>query len=266
VTPVEVVLRDDGAATITLTRERALNALGPELLTGLHAAIDEVRAAGCPVAVVRGRGPALSAGADLPHLLGILDDPDAVRAYIASIGAALDALEAAPFVSLCVVDGYGVAGGCELMLACDLAVASSAARLGDRHMEYGLLPGAGGSVRLPRALPVALARRLLYTGEIIDGDTAAAWGLVGWSVPPAELERTVDEIVARLLRHSPTALRTVKRLEAQGRELPHRAALDNELDVAVGYIAGHPDAREGLAAFRGKRAPRFGAVSGEVLR
>ena len=262
-TPVEVVLRDDGAAEITLTRERALNALSPDLLVGLHAAIDEVTAAGCPVAVVRGRGPALSAGADLPHLLGILDDPDAVRAYIASIGAALDALEAAPFVSLCVVDGYGVAGGCELMLACDLVVVSSAAQLGDRHMEYGLLPGAGGSVRLPRALPAALARRLLYTGEIIDGDTAAAWGLVGWSVPPAELEGTVGKIVARLLRHSPTALRTVKRLEAQGRELPRRAALDNELDVAVAYIGGHPDAREGLTAFREKRPPRFGAA---VLR
>ncbi len=262
-TPVEVVLRDDGAAEITLTRERALNALSPDLLVGLRAAIDEVTAAGCAIAVVRGRGPALSAGADLPHLLGILDDPHAVRAYIASIGAALDALEAAPFVSLCVVDGYGVAGGCELMLACDLVVASSAAQLGDRHMEYGLLPGAGGSVRLPRALPAALARRLLYTGEIIDGDTAAAWGLVGWSVPPVELERTVGEIVARLLRHSPTALRTIKQLEADGRERSHRAALDNELDVAVDYIGGHPDAREGLAAFREKRAPRFGAA---VLR
>jgi enoyl-CoA hydratase len=149
------------------------------------------------------------------------------------------------------------------MLACDLVVASSAAKLGDRHMEYGLLPGAGGSVRLPRALPAALARRLLYTGEIIDGDTAAAWGLVGWSVPPADLERRVGEIVARLLRHSPTALRTLKRLEAEGRERSHRDALDHELDVAVDYIGGNADAREGLAAFREKRAPRFEAA---VLR
>ncbi|MCF7551358.1 enoyl-CoA hydratase/isomerase family protein [Pseudonocardia sp. WMMC193] len=261
--PVEVVVRPDGAAEITLTRERALNALSPDLLAGLRAAIDEVSAAGAPAAVVRGRGPALSAGADLPHLLGLLDDPADVRAYIASIGAALDALEAAPFVSLCVVDGYGLAGGCELMLACDLAVVSSSARLGDRHMEYGLLPGAGGSVRLPRALPAALARRLLYTGEIIDGDTAAAWGLVGWSVPPAELDATVEGIVARLVRHSPTALRTMKELEAAGRERTHRAALDHELDVAVQYIAGHADVREGLAAFREKREPRFGTTKEE---
>jgi enoyl-CoA hydratase/carnithine racemase len=266
VTPVEVVLRDDGAAEITLTRERALNALSPDLLAGLADAVERVTAAGCPVAVVRGRGPALSAGADLPHLLGLLDDPAAVRDYIASIGTVLDALEAAPFVSLCVVDGYGVAGGCELMLACDLVVAGSDARLGDRHMEYGLLPGAGGSVRLPRALPAALARRLLYTGEIIDGDTAAAWGLVGWSVPPGEVERTVADVVARLLRHAPTALRTMKELEAQARVRPYRDALAHEVEVAADYIGRHPDGREGLAAFREKRPPRFGAPTSGAAR
>jgi enoyl-CoA hydratase/carnithine racemase len=259
-TPVTVVLRDDGAAEITLTREHALNALSPELLAGLRSAVDDVTRSGCPVAIVRGRGPALSSGADLPHLLGLMADPGAVREYIASIGVVFDALEAAPFVSLCVVDGYGLAGGCELMLACDLVIASTEARLGDRHMEYGLLPGAGGSVRLPRALPAALARRLLYTGEIIDGNTAAAWGLVGWVAPPEELDTTVAGIVGRLLRHSPTALRTIKRLEAEGKARSQRDALDNELAVAAGYIAGHPDAREGLAAFREKREPEFGAV------
>jgi enoyl-CoA hydratase len=263
-TPVTVVLRDDGAAEITLTRERALNALSPELVAGLQAAVDDVTRAGCAVAVVRGRGPALSAGADLPHLLGILDEPGAVRKYIASIGVVLDALEAAPFVSLCVVDGYGLAGGCELMLACDLAIASTEAKLGDRHLEYGLLPGGGGSVRLPRALPAALARRLLYTGEIIDGTTAAEWGLVGWAVPPADLASTTDSVVARLLRHSPTALRTMKRLEAEGRQRSHQDALQHEVTITSGYIAEHPDAREGLAAFREKRLPRFGAV--EVVR
>lgn len=257
--PVGVTRRADGAAEIALTSVRTMNALSPDLVEGLHRAVDAVARIECPVALVRGRGPALSAGADLPHLLGLLDDPAAVRAYIASIGAALDALEAAPFLSVCVVDGYGLAGGCELMLACDLVVASTQARLGDRHMEYGLLPGAGGSVRLPRALPAALARRLLYTGEIIDGDTAAAWGLVGWSVPPDELEHTVDGIVARLLRHSPTALRAMKRLYTEGREFGVRAALDHELDVAADHIAHNADAHEGLAAFRQKRPPGFGA-------
>lgn len=258
-TAVEVTI-DGGAAAIVLTREKSHNALSPELLAQLRAAVDEVAAAGCRVATVRGRGKALSAGADLPHLLGILDDPAAVTAYIAAIGDVLDAIEAAPFVSVCVVDGYGVAGGCELMLACDLVVASTEARLGDRHMEYGMLPGAGGSVRLPRVLPAALARRLLYTGEIVDGATAAAMGLVGWCVPPDALAPTVGQLVARLLRHSPSALARLKRMYAEGLALPYREALDAERRVVVEHLTRNPDAREGLAAFAGKRAPVFEGV------
>lgn len=254
--PVEVVV-DGGAAAITLTHEKAHNAMSPLLLAGLRDAVDKVSAAGCRVATIRGRGRALSAGADLPHLLGILDDRAAVTDYIARIGDVLDAIEAAPFVSICIVDGYGVAGGCELMLACDLAVASTEARLGDRHMEYGMLPGAGGSVRLPRALPAAIARRLLYTGEIVDGETAAAWGLVGWCVPPAELDATVDGIVARLLRHSPSALADLKRMYADGLAAPYRDALAAEQRTVVEHLTANPDAREGLAAFAGKRAPVF---------
>ena len=131
-------------------------------------------------------------------------------------------------------------------------------------MEYGLLPGAGGSVRLPRALPAALARRLLYTGEIIDGDTAAALGAGRVERAPggAGAHRRRDRRPAAAAQPDGAA----QRQAAGGRGLGswrHRAALDNELDVAVGYIGGHADAREGLAAFREKRSPRFGA---EVLR
>lgn len=257
--PVEVVI-DGGAASITLTREKAHNAMSPDLLEGLHSAVQAVTDAGCRVATVRGRGRALSAGADLPYLLGLGDDRDAVAAYIAQIGAALDAIEAAPFISVCVVDGYGVAGGCELMLACDLVVASTEARIGDRHMEYGMLPGAGGSVRLPRVLPAALARRLLYTGEIVDGATAAAMGLVGWCVEPDDLEPTVGGIVARLLRHSTSALAGMKRMYFDGLAVPYREALAAEQRTVVEHLTGNPDAREGLAAFAGKRAPEFQGV------
>jgi enoyl-CoA hydratase/carnithine racemase len=260
--PVDVLI-GSGVAHVTLARAAAHNALSPALLQGLTDAVEAATAAGCRVVTIRGAGPALSAGADLPYLLGLLDDPEptaAVHSYIASIGAVLDAIEEAPFISVCVVDGYGVAGGCELMLACDLAVASRDARIGDRHMEYGMLPGAGGSVRLPRALPAALARRLLYTGEIIDGDTAAAWGLVGWSVAPEELDGCVDTVVARLLRHSPTALADMKRMYAAGLDADRRTALDRELVTVVRHLVHNPDAREGLAAFGGKRTPRFGAA------
>ena len=250
-------------ARVWLERPQALNALSPAVVDSLLAAVSIATDSGCSVMTVRGRGKALSAGADLHHLRTLLDDPEAVEGYIAAIGRAMDAIEQAPFVSVCVVEGYALAGGCELMLACDLVVASQDARIGDRHLEYGLLPGAGGSVRLARALPPALARRLLFTGEMLDGDTAAAWGLVGWSVPATDIEETVADIVARLSRHSPTALAAMKGLHAAADGVARhdqRAALDSELAVLLHHLNNEPDAREGLNAFAQRRSPQFPAT------
>jgi enoyl-CoA hydratase len=109
-------------------------------------------------------------------------------------------------------------------------------------------------------LPAALARRLLYTGEIVDGATAAAMGLVGWCVEPDDLEPTVGGIVARLLRHSPSALAGMKRMYFDGLAVPYREALAAEQRTVVEHLTGNPDAREGLAAFAGKRAPEFQGV------
>jgi enoyl-CoA hydratase/carnithine racemase len=248
-------------AHVTLAREDARNAMSPELLQGLRDATEAAAASRCRVMTIRGKGRVLSAGADLPHLRSLLDDRKAVDAYITEIGATLDAIEAAPFISVCVVNGYALAGGCELMLACDLAIASNDALIGDRHLEYGLLPGAGGSVRLSRALPAALARRLLLTGEMIDGDTAAAWGLVGWSVAPDELDAAVAEIVGRLVRHSPAALTAMKRLHSGAFDVQRDDALRTERDVLVRHLVEkNSDAREGLSAFAEKRAPVFGST------
>jgi hypothetical protein len=158
----DVVFDVNGAVgRVVIDQDSTRNALSPAVITGLDAAID----AGCAAVVVRGTGGTLSAGADLKFLRKVLDDESALRDYITSIGGTLDRLEAAPFVSICVVDGYTVAGGCEIMLACDLSVVSEQAKIGDRHLEYGLLPGAGGSVRLTQAVasaigpPPALYRR-----------------------------------------------------------------------------------------------------------
>lgn len=251
---------DDLVARVTIDRPSAQNALSPPVIDGLNAAVDAALERGCAVFVLRGAGGSLSAGADLPFLATLLDDPDAVDSYVASIGAVLDRIEAAPFVSIAVVGGYALAGGCEILLACDLAVVAQGARIGDRHLEYGLLPGAGGSVRLPRAVPGPIARRLLYTGEIVDGATAAGWGLVSHVAPEAELDGCVDSLVARLSRHSPEALAGMKRLYRQAIAepgVPARDTLAAERAVLVEHVTGSAAAAEGLAAFRERRPPRF---------
>lgn len=257
---------DDVVARVTIDRPSAQNALSPPVIDGLNAAVDAALDRRCAVFVLRGAGGSLSAGADLPFLQSLLGDPVAVDSYVASIGAVLDRIETAPFVSVAVVGGYALAGGCEILLACDLGVVAHGAKIGDRHLEYGLLPGAGGSVRLPRAVPGPVARRLLYTGEIVDGATAAAWGLVSHVAPDAELETTVDTLVARLSRHSPEALAGMKRLYRQATAepgIPIDEALGAERAVLVGHVTGSAAAAEGLAAFRERRPPRFRGPGGD---
>jgi enoyl-CoA hydratase len=257
--PAVTLTVEGRAGHAVIERAGRLNALSPEVVEGLSACIEQATEQGLPVLTIRGSGGTISAGADLPFLRSILRDADAVRAYITSIGAVLDRLEAAPFISVCVLDGYALAGGCEILLACDLAVVSDRSRIGDRHLEYGLLPGAGGSVRLSRALPPALARRLLYTAEIIDGTTAGQLGLVSHVAPAAELDTTVGDLVARLCRHDPQALERMKRLHQQAMTSNPAAAQATEREILLRHLTG-PAAAEGLAAFAERRQPAFAAA------
>jgi enoyl-CoA hydratase/carnithine racemase/acyl dehydratase len=248
---------DDGCAAIELCDSATLNSLSPQLLDGVLESVVQAEAAGCRVVTIRGRGAALSAGANLPHLLTLIDDPAQVTDYIASIGSVLDRIESSSMISVCIVDGFALAGGLELLLACDLAISADEAQIGDRHLEYGLLPGAGGSVRLSRAVPSSRARRLLYTGEIVDGRTAEDWGLVAWSVPSADLDPAVADLVERLLRNSGDALVRMKRLHRDAMALGAAEALALEREVLTLHLSTSPDAREGLSAFAEKRSPEF---------
>ncbi|WP_433502831.1 enoyl-CoA hydratase/isomerase family protein [Pseudonocardia halophobica] len=247
---------DGRVARVLIDRAPARNALSPAVLAGLDDAVDAAIEARCTVFVLRGAGGSLSAGADLPHLRSLQGNAEATRSYITSIGAVLDRIEAAPFVSVAVISEYALAGGFEILLACDLAVTADDAQIGDRHLEYGLLPGAGSSVRLPRALPAAQARRLLYTGEMIDGATAAAWGIVSHHAPAAELDETVDALVARLVRHSPAALAGMKGMYRHGLERPAGQAHVDEREVLLRHLES-PTIAEGLTAFLERRAPDF---------
>jgi enoyl-CoA hydratase/carnithine racemase/acyl dehydratase len=251
---------DHYVARAVIDRPAAKNALSPDVVAGLHAAIESTISARCSVLVLRGTGGTLSSGADLKYLQEIQDDDEALRDYITSIGRVVDALEAAPFVSICVVDGYAVAGGLEILLACDLAVAADDAQLGDRHLAYGLLPGAGASVRLTRAVAPVLARRLLYTGEIITGSEAGRLGLISHAVSAGRVDETVEDLVARLARHSPTALAGMKRLHRQALVLDAPTAILQEREALLTHMAYDPAPTEGLAAFAEGRSPDFSSA------
>ncbi len=208
------------------------------------------------VVTIRGAGPSFCAGADLKHFLSILDDPPAISAFIRAVRDTLTAIERFPQPVLAVVHGYALAGGLELMLACDLAIAAEDASLGDQHINFGLLPGGGASQRLPRLLGARKAKELMYLGSRVSGSEAAALGLVNAAVPAAELEATADAWAATLREKSRTGLRYMKELLAGADNVPLNAGLALEEGVFLNY-SRMDDLREGLTAFKEKRKPRF---------
>lgn len=241
----------------TIARPEARNAIDGDVIEGLEAALDLAEAERARVLVLRGAGGTFCAGADLAYVLDLVDDREALGGYVERLADVLDRLEASPFASVCVIEGYALAGGCEILLACDVSVVSTEAQIGDRHLEYGLLPGAGGSVRLARSLPSARARWLLLSGEMLSGAQAAEWGLVTHAVPPAELDAAADAVVERLSSRSRDALAAVKTMANGLRDLTFDEAILAERRLFLDHFLESPDGREGLAAFRDRRPPRF---------
>jgi enoyl-CoA hydratase/carnithine racemase len=169
----------------------------------------------------------------------------------------LKAFEESRIAVIAAVNGYCLAGGLELMLACDLAVASSEARIGDAHLNFGQLPGAGGSQRLPRAIGAQRARDLMYSGRWVNGAEAERIGLVARVVPPNELMPAVRALAADILQKSPAGVAGAKRLLREGLQMSLEKALRFEMDLVHEWATQHPDAMEGLEAFAQKRKPRF---------
>jgi enoyl-CoA hydratase/carnithine racemase len=256
---VSVTVAVDGPVVrATIDRPGARNAINQAVVDGLEAALDTAESTGAKVVVLRGAGGTFCAGADLELVQSLVGDTEQMAAYVGQLANITERLESGPFVSVAVVEGFALAGGCELLLACDMAVASEDARIGDRHLEFGLAPGAGGSVRLLRALPKARARYLLLTGDAIKGTQAAEWGLVTLAVPPAELDATAEAFVDRLASRSGDALRAVKCMAgAVGTERPVNEAMLAEREIFLDFMAKSRDVKEGLAAFAEDRVPRF---------
>jgi len=238
-----------------LNRPDALNGLTPGIIDGLRAAMDasaqdaEIRAL-----VVTGAGRAFCAGADLKFVLA--GGEEGFRSFLRAVGAAFDELEAYPKPVIGAVNGVAVAGGLELLLCCDLVVAAASAKIGDAHANYGLLPGAGASVRLARRIGLTRAKHLLFTGEMVTAQEMLAAGLVNEVVAADELVETVDRLVAAVATKSPLGLQRMKQLVNDAFDTPLPIALRAEL-LASDLHSESYDMNEGLTAFSEKRAPEF---------
>lgn len=248
----------DGALWLTLNRPAALNAITPGMVDHLEAALASAeRDPAVSAVVLTGSGRAFCAGADLKYVRETASgDETAVARFLDSVLGVMGRLEKFPKPTIAAINGLALAGGLELVLCCDLVVAARSARLGDAHANYGLLPGGGSSVRLPRKIGPTRAKYLLYTGEFVPAEDLLAAGLVNRVVEDDALFEATREIVARLRTKSPLVLRRMKALVDDGLEQPLETALRLELLASEVHAHSH-DMREGLAAFEEKREPRF---------
>jgi enoyl-CoA hydratase/carnithine racemase len=252
-----LVERGGQVAHLVLNRPDKLNALDLAALSDLHAALDDLEGdSGVRVVVVRGNGRAFCTGVDLDMTSDALADSDAVDRVVSAVHRTFARLEASPLPSVAAIHGMALAGGLELVLACDLALAATDARLGDFHARYGLFPGGGASQRLPRVIGERRAKWLLLSGEWVTGSVAAEWGLVNEPVEPDRLVERADEVAQLLARRSPLLSSVVKQTVRAGAKMDLPTALEAERPLFLRYMASE-HARIGLDAFATRTEPVF---------
>jgi enoyl-CoA hydratase len=248
--------RRDAVALVTIDNP-PMNALSAALLDELEAEIDALDAdAGVRAIVLRGGGErAFVAGADIkefPALRETASEGGSARG-IQRLGHRMDAADT-PFVAA--IHGYCLGGGLELAMCCDVRVCADNATLGQPEIQLGLIPGGGGTQRLPRLVGQGRAMFLNLTGDFVDADTAYQWGLVERVVPAAELEGAAIAIADRIASRSPHAVAVLRELARTTRDLPLGEGLRREADGFVRCLRSE-DGAEGVAAFIEKRPPVF---------
>ena len=245
-------------ATIRLNRPDALNALSPEVLAELSFAVAEAgNDESIKVLVIRGEGRAFCAGADLTYFQTTFDDPALLPEYVAQINDTLFQIEKLPIPAIAVVHGFALAGGLELMMACDMALVAEDARIGDQHVNFGLIPGGGSTQRLPRRVGLQRAMELLTTGRWLSGTEAVEWGLALRAVPAEGLDEELEKLLGPLRTKSRAGLSLIKSVTLRGMGLSIEDGVALESHAFVQYMTTSPHPAEGIQAFKEKRQPEF---------
>jgi enoyl-CoA hydratase/carnithine racemase len=255
--PMLLTATERGVVTLTLNRPAAFNSLSEALIEAIQRELDRIEAdAGARVLVLRGNGKAFSAGHDLKEMGENRSREDLGRLF-KRCSAMMTRLTKLPLPVIAVVDGIATAAGCQLVAACDLAVASTRARFATSGVKYGLFCSTP-MVALSRNVPRKPALEMLMTGDFIDAATAKQHGLVNDVAAPESLEDAVAGLVARLVDKPKEALALGKRAFYAQLEmgLEEAYAFTTEAIVDNALMA---DFEEGLAAFKEKRQPRWNA-------
>jgi enoyl-CoA hydratase/carnithine racemase len=246
---------DEHVARIWLNRPHKRNSVSQQLLQELDEAVKRAEAdEDVRVMVIRGREGMFCSGFDLDELQGDFIGRSSAWEIAQRSARICDGIFRSPKPSVAVLEGHTTAGGFEIMINCDFAIASESALIGDFHMRRALFGGAGPIYRLPRILGERRAKELMLTGKLITGREAKEWGLVNDCAPADELDACVDRFVADLADKSPFQMSVTKM--ALNRSLDSDTETLMVLErLAVGVTLNSNDAAEGVAAFLEKRDP-----------
>lgn len=255
--PVNV--RTEGSTgIIELNRPDKFNCLS----VAVHQRIDAARAAfeadpSVRAILISAQGKHFCTGADLTEVKGILGDPAKLDHFIGYGMGVLRRLESSPLPVVAAVQGLCLAGGLELMLSADICFAAQSAQFGDQHARFGLIPGWGGSQRLPRVIGLRRALDLMLSAQWLKAEEALSVGLVSQVVPDDQLLSEAIAWCAKCATRSRTGIAGMKRLAREGIEMSLDQAMRLERDAALRHLPS-ADVAEGLDAFVNRRPPRFG--------
>ncbi len=249
------IKHDGHVGFLTINRPDKLNALSREVLMDLRTGVAELL--GRPdirAIVLTGAGKAFVAGADIAAMTRMT--PAEAREFATLGHEVFDALETMSCPVIAAVNGFALGGGCELALACDFIYASAKAKFGQPEVSLGVIPGFGGTQRLPRRVGPAVARELVFTGKMIGAEEALRIGLANAVFDPEDLLTEATKTAQEIASKGPLAVAASKRVIRDGmdRPLPDANALERN---AFGTCFETSDQREGMAAFLERRAPSF---------
>jgi enoyl-CoA hydratase len=249
------VEREDGVAVLTIDRQEKLNALDAQVTEEIGQALLELEAEGPRAIIVTGAGErSFVAGADI-SAMSAMDPLEAKR--FSEIGhAALALLDRSPVPTIAAVNGYALGGGCAVAIACDVRIAAENATFGFPEVSLGIVPGMGGTQRLPRLIGPAFAKELIFTSRRIGAEEAREIGLVNRVVPQGEALKVAKELAAEIAANGPLAVRHAKAATNRALDVDLVSGLEYEADQFALLFATE-DAREGMAAFAERRKPEF---------
>ena len=245
----------DDIATVKINRPDALNALNKDVMTELEKVFNQLKDDDkIKVIIITGEGKAFVAGADIAQMKDMNEtQAKEFSKFGQSIFALIESMEK-PVIAA--INGFALGGGSELAMACDIRIASDKAKIGQPEVGLGIIPGFAGTQRLSRLIGPSNAKLLIYTGDIIDAQTALCYGLVNKVVPPEELMKEALDLARKIASKGPSAIKFAKTVINKGIQTDLSSGSSYEME-AFGLCFSTGEAKEGMSAFLEKRKPNW---------